>query len=385
VSVLTGVPAAAQTWSSDSRKVVFGGSPLLQVDIRSLVPEPKSTAPLPAEVVGTGLPGAGTWPVPSPDGGKISFISQGGKLTILDTVSQQSITPEASAISPAAWSPDSDFLAVVLADDAGGLKLKSLHANGEMALTVSLPFTKLGTGLSLPIAWVPTTDNVIIAGGDGTKTDLYLVDQGQVVPLTTTGDVLGFGVSDDGAKVRWIMKSRNTHHILFSIYEMQIAKRTLTKVSFPDRLASVNPVPNKSVDAVVSAAFSPNLNQIAFITRGGPGADANTSALFVTDSRGGRTLSLARTSPPAAAPRPAAGPKDDGAPPAPPALPAPLGTVVPGSGAQALEASAPAGPFGLASFSLDNRKLSYIRTVGDKRYLFVVRLDTDERLVGLLP
>ena len=384
-SFLAGTPAGAQAWTPEGRRITLGGSPLLQVEISALVPEPDSASPLPSNVVGMGLAGAGAWPIWSPDASKLAFIAPGGTLTILDKETQKSITPETSAVSPVAWSPDSDFLAVVLANEAGGLKLKSLHTNGDMALTVALPFAKLGTGLSLPLAWVPTTDNVIIAGGDGTKTDLYLMEQGQVVPLTTTGDVLGFGVSDDGSRVRWIMKSRNTHYILFSIYEMQLAKRTVTKLNFPDRLASVNPVPNKSVDAVVSAAFSADLSNIAFVTKGGPGAEANPNALFVTDLRGSRTLLLARTTPSTVAPRPTIAPKDDGGPPAPPALPAPLGAVSPGAGAQASVASAPAGPFGLASFSQDGRKLSYLRTVGEKRYLFFVRLESNERFVGLLP
>ncbi len=380
--------ASAQSWSSDGHTIVLPGRPLVLVDPATLSPEPRSGASAALPGIGAALPGlaTGTLPSLSPDGSKIAFLAFATNLTILDLTTRRSVTADTSAVSRAAWSPDSKFLAYVHKDDKGGLELRTLHDNGDIALPVSLPFQKLATGGINPVAWVPSTDNVIVAGGDGARTDLYLVDQGQVVPLTTTGDVLGFAVSGTGERVRWIMKSRNTHYILFSIYDLEIGKRTLSKVDFPDRLPLVNPQPRRSVDTVLSAVISPDLLQIAFLARGGPTVGSNSTALFATDLRGARVVFVERATPTAPVqPGPPPERPDNGAPPPPPALPAPVAPGGPPVAPPAQDAVVESLPFTMPMFSPDSRQVALVRTQGEKRTLLIVRLATGQRTAGLLP
>lgn len=314
----------------------------------------------------------------SPDSTRLACISNTNTLNLLDLKSHRNMVIDDKAASPVAWAPDSRFLAYIREETKGSLELQIIHDTGDIALSVKLPFSQLAAGSQQTISWVPGTDNVILAGGDGTRTDLYLIDQGQVTPLTTTGDVMGFAVSRDGEKVRWAMRSRNTHYVLLSLYDLAISKRSLTKLDFPDVVPAINPHPRRSVDSVLAVSFSPDLEQLAFVTRGGPGMANNGVALYVTDSHANRVSLVGKGFAAPDAMKPAQT-LDQNQPPAiPVAVSRQRSTVQPGDDLKLTF------PVTLPIFSSDSRALCALRKDGDRNYLVVYTLDTGRKTIALI-
>ena len=292
-------PGRAQSWSPDGRQLAVGGPSLLLADAQAsgaVVPPTPAPASAPAALtplVSAATPlaavpniGAAYSPVWSRDGGLLTYLADGQKLTFYDLAKRQTRTMDSNAVSPAAWSRDLGLFGVIHKNEAGNLQAHVRYRNGQTFLpAIDLPFHSVPS-LYCPLHFLTNSTNMIVAGGDGGKNDLYLIDQGDVVRLTSTGDVLGFAVSADGTRVRWIRASPNTRYILLQIYEMTIDTRTIRKFSYPDRLAAVNPNPRSAPDSVVSVVFTPDMNRFAFITRGGPQAGANGSALWISDLAG---------------------------------------------------------------------------------------------------
>ena len=357
----------AQSWSPDGRQVAVGGAALLLADAQTLgalvspmlarAPASSTAAPL-TPLVSAAMPIA---PVPnvgaayalvwSRDGRILTYLNDGQQLTFYDLAKRQTRTLDANAVSPAAWSRDSSLFAVVHKNVAGNLQALIRYRNGQTFLpAIDLPFHSTPSQYH-PLSFLTNTTNVIVAGGDGGKNDLYLLDQGDVVRLTSTGDVLGFAVSEDGTRVRWVRASPNTRYILLQIYEMTIDTRTIRKFSYPDRLAAVNPNPRSAPDSVMSVVFTPDLNRFAFITRGGPQAGANGSALWISDIAGQDVHFVGKGAP--------ASPSDA----APPSVTQSTGLTFP--------AFVPA-------FSPDSKSLAAVRAENGKRFLLLASAATGQ-------
>ena len=255
--------SSAQVWSPDSASIAIEGNIVKLVVIDKLMNSDNTGSPI--DSIEYPLLGAVKSIAFSSKGTIVAYVTNDGNLMLLASVGGTPVQLEKNIVSPIVWSPDDKMLGCVRSVDKGGLEYRSISIEGGVSAKSALPFTQMSLG-STSISWVPNTDNVILAGGDGSKSDLYLIEQGQVVPLTMNGEVQGFGVSKSGETVRWAQKSRNTHYILMSIYDTNIAKRTATKLDFPDRLAAVNPEPKHSVDRVKYVVFSPDLSRIAFST-----------------------------------------------------------------------------------------------------------------------
>lgn len=287
----------AQSWSPDSRQVAIPGASLLLVDaptagapalaarVKTLSPTAALTSPtVPvAALPNTNAAFAPNW---SPDNRTIAYLADGQTLTLYDTVKQQRKSLNDNTLAPIAWSHDSSLFASVHKTQVGTLQaLIRYRSGGGFLPAIDLPFRSVPSTYN-PLGWIANTTNVIVAGGDSGNYDLYLVDQGELVRLTSTRDVLGFGVSADGATVRWVRRSPNTRYILLSVYEMTIDTRTIRKLPFPDVVKAVNPTPRIYPDAVTSVVFTPDMSQFAFVTMGGPQAGTNGSALWISDITG---------------------------------------------------------------------------------------------------
>lgn len=277
--------AKGQTWSSGSNKfAVTSGAKLLILDVGSLPALPNSASIPGTSANSVSVAGADNAKCPnwSPNDRYMTYLS-GSALILKDMNTQKNREVDANVISPVVWAPDSGSYSYIHKEAAGQLIVRTKNPEGGDITHAQLPFHQLSSPSTQAIAWVPHTDNVVINAGDNGKNDLYLIDSAQPVKLTSTGDVLGFVVSADGSTIRWARRSSNTHYILMQLYDMDIAKRTITKLTIPDAIPLVNPKPRSAVDSVFSVSFSPDMNNIAFVTLGGPGAGRNGAALYVSD------------------------------------------------------------------------------------------------------
>ena len=280
--------AQAQVWMPDSHSIAIEGDPMMTVDTDRIPAGAGANSPAETETYAS-LGGVRNIAF-SPVGTTVAFVTSDGKLMMAPSLKEAAKILEVNIISPIVWSPDGKFIGCVRSVDKGGLEYRSISIEGGVSSKSALPFTKMSLG-SRSVSWVPNTDNVILAGGDGFKSDLYLIEQGQVVPLTMNGEVQGFKVSANGENVRWAQKSRNTHYILMSLYDTNIAKRTATKLDFPDRLPAVNPKPTQSADGVSYVVFAPDLSRFAFETYEKSGAKAKKT-LWTSDISGNGVQSL---------------------------------------------------------------------------------------------
>ncbi len=371
-------PARAQSWSPDGRQIAVGGTSLLLTDAPTMgaaviPPIPargaKAMPPLPplasAATPIASLPqsGVATAPVWTPDGRFLAYLADGHALTLCDLAKQQTKVLDASVIAPVVFSPDSSLFASVHKTESNNLQARIRYRNGQTFLPpIALPFRSVPSAFA-PLAWLPNTTNVIVAGGNGGKNDLYLLDQGDVVRLTSTGDVLGYGISLDGLRLRWVRRTPNTHYILLQVYEMNIDTRSIVKLPYPDAVKAVNPNPHNAPDAVLSVVFAPDLSRFAFVTQGGPQAGAGGMALWLSDIGGRSVVFVAKSGTGAAqsATNPTQGGTGGNA-----VLPTP--TSIPQATKLPFPALAPA-------FSPDSRFLAALRDENGKRALLVAALN----------
>ncbi len=276
--------ASAQVWVPDSRKIVIEGTTLTQIDTDTLSSTAANEIGTPEKTAFASL-GSVKCIAFSPKDSSIAFVSNDGKLMLADSLTAAtSKLVEVNIVSPIVWSPDGKFIGCVRSVDKGGLEYRSISVEGGVSAKTALPFTKLSLG-SKSIAWIPMTDNVVLAGGDGVKSDLYLIEQGAVVPLTMNGQVQGYGVSAKGDIIRWAQKSKNTHSVLTTLYDTSISLRTATKLDFPDKVAGVNSTSTSSVDNVSYVVFSPDLSRMVFSANAGTG-ESSVSSLWSSDILG---------------------------------------------------------------------------------------------------
>ncbi len=113
-------------------------------------------------------------PVWSPDSRTISYLADGQTLTFYDTVKQQRKSLNDNTLAPVAWSRDSSLFASVHKTETGGLQALIRYRNGGSFLpAIDLPFHSVPATYN-PLGWIANTTNVIVAGGDNGKYDLYL-------------------------------------------------------------------------------------------------------------------------------------------------------------------------------------------------------------------
>lgn len=268
----------AQSWSADGKTIAVGGATLDVLDAPGV-----TTANPMLSVIGVSPAAAPCW---SPDDKSIFFLGA-GNVPMLVNFASKAIKPiGAQPAFPATWSADSSRVAFLQSGHPDGLDLRLAYRDGGNLLRpIRLPFRTPLTG-SRSVAWIPHVDNAIVAGGSNGNNDLYLIDQGQVVQLTKSGDVLGFAVSADGSRVIWARRSPNTKYTVISLYQMMVDTRTTTKFNYPDVIKAVNPNPRQTFDSIVSVVFAPDLSHFAFVTKGGVSSGKTGSALWISDMTG---------------------------------------------------------------------------------------------------
>lgn len=205
----------------------------------------------------------------SPDGQFIAFLQtdEPNELRVFDTRSGRTRTLARGIAGPIAWREDGRRIAAVQQMEDGTKQLLLLNVTeGGVTLRVRLNLAQI----SPLMVWLPGTDNVAFLAAQKAGTgsgDVYAVEYGEVNRLSSTGDVIGMSLDNRGTRLTWVRKSKNARYILFSIYAFDLAKRTVARLPFPDRVSTINPNPRSGPISVDIAFRSPDGKWIAFVAR----------------------------------------------------------------------------------------------------------------------
>lgn len=230
----------------------------------------------------------------SPDGRYVAFINGTDAptdLCLYDTRTHKTRVLGKDYLPFMGWRGDGRRLAVLQQPGQNGpiyLVQYNLPEGGP-SLHVKLPFEDVG---SLNLIWIPMTDNVALIGGRDQR-DVYAVEYGEVNKITTTGDVVGLSLSPDKNHLVFARKGPNLKYILLSVYAFDLTKRNVGRLSFPERLAPLNPNPHQAPSSIEYVAISPDMRHLAVVAKLANGKIVTCVAGF-----DGKDVRVLRTSPP---------------------------------------------------------------------------------------
>lgn len=207
--------------------------------------------------VSRALPGSGDAMNPrwSPDGRWIAFNRWVGGSPIAhvhDLLTGKTAAMGVRDCSTFVWREDSARLLVCTNEAALCYAIPDLAPTWEAKLPPQTSAVVTG-------AWIPDTDAVALLASN----DLWLIEGAEVSRLTTTGDVLGFGIRPGAKELIWARASRNPRYILLSLYAMPIKERSARRLPMPYRVAEINPSPRAPITAVGPVSFSPDGRHMA--------------------------------------------------------------------------------------------------------------------------
>lgn len=206
----------------------------------------------------------------SPDGKYILFEGGDGsglKTKLYDVNTNRTRALAADVGAPFVWREDSQRFVAIAHDNNGMARMVwfSMAEKGPLA-EVKLPVNGI-TPCSGQLLWVPRTDDVVFVGSEPghNGADVYAVESGEVHPITTSHDVVGFGLEPDGSTLVWARAGKNPRYILLSLYSYDLKTRSVRRLPFPDRLPAINPDPRHAPTAVKYAAMAPDGKHIALM------------------------------------------------------------------------------------------------------------------------
>jgi len=100
--------------------------------------------------------------------------------------------------------------------------------SGERLLEVPCPVTPM-TGVRLH--WLPDRHGVAFIGQRGKEgVDVYTVEAGKVYRISTTGDVVGLGVSPDGRRLLWARQTGHDANAVVTAFAYDLDARRVQKL-----------------------------------------------------------------------------------------------------------------------------------------------------------
>lgn len=208
---------------------------------------------------------------------------EGGPLLSVGIESGRVQTVSLRAAPVAAWT-DSPNRIVYYEKGSEGVKsgfvwydLSTKKETHRVAVTASEPDRSHGC------QWLAASDGVAFVGEDR---NVYAILRGEVIRVTSTGDVVGMRADATGRSLSWARRSRNPRYILLSLYSFRLSDRTVRKLPFPDRVASINPGPRSGPTEVEHVAFAPSLREFAILTKEQSGQAPAVHSVFRVDIEG---------------------------------------------------------------------------------------------------
>lgn len=214
------------------------------------------------------------YPSWSPDGRRLAFYVSGreshgrsvvyvGRTEVWDSATGRTAATPRNVQPPYAWREDGKRLAA-LASRGKAFDFVEYDADGMAeVMRCTLPITPpVGS-----MVWLPDTDDVAMLGATEGGPDVYLVEAGQPLRVTRTGDVIGLGLTADHRKLIWARHSRNAGYILMSVYTLDRKMRSAERAPVPVRVKLINPSPRHAPSEVERVEFSPDGERMAVIAR----------------------------------------------------------------------------------------------------------------------
>ncbi|MDW8104453.1 MAG: hypothetical protein RMK92_05525 [Armatimonadota bacterium] len=136
-------------------------------------------------------------------------------------------------------------------------------SSGERLLEVPCPVTPQGARLH----WLPDRHGVaFLAHEESNATDVYTVEAGKLYRLSTTGDVVGLGVSPDGKRLLWTRQTGTGARAVLTAFSYDLDARSVRKlplqVNMGDLFVSRSP---GGAHLHTLVAFSPNAQFVVVI------------------------------------------------------------------------------------------------------------------------
>lgn len=208
----------------------------------------------------------GTFPCWSPDGGSILFLAaqeNDSDLLLYDVRSKQTRRIGSDYELPVAWRDDSrGFAAFHKRDESASEIVWFDLSRNEVTSRLSLPE---GLSGSIQMFWLKGGNDLVFLGGQDDKGDVYAVESGGIRRITTSGDVIGVGISRDRKRLIWARKGSNPQFGLLSLYEYDLRRQSSIRLPFPERLALVNPDQSHAPESVDYVTFSPDGRRLVLL------------------------------------------------------------------------------------------------------------------------
>lgn len=186
-----------------------------------------------------------------------------GRTVVRDLARGRSTDLPGDVIPPYAWREDSKRLAA-FCTHGQQYELVEYDADAPSeVLRALLPVL----GSPDAAVWLPDTDDVAVLGASSTGADVFLVEAGEALKVTSSGDVIGLGLTADRRKLIWARHSRNAGYILMTVYTLDRKMRSAERAHVQTRVSLINPDPRRGPKRVERVVFSPDGDHIAVIVR----------------------------------------------------------------------------------------------------------------------
>lgn len=131
---------------------------------------------------------------------------------------------------PVAWRPDTGQVAYIAhTPDAAGTAVVTY----SLADQRETGRTTIGKVDPISALWIPRNDGQALLDDRG---NVWAVEQGEVRRVTTTGDVVGIGLSADGQDLVWARKGLSPKQTLLTVWAYHLERRSVRRLPFADRV-----------------------------------------------------------------------------------------------------------------------------------------------------
>lgn len=230
--------------------------------------------------------GAGVDPLPGTEGavgprwsprGDLLAFEQDGELVLYDLVQRQVAQRIAGSMTPVAWAPDGQRLGVFRHTD--DQVTASWYQLADRRLVASIPLPVQRISAAQTPRWLESRDGMAFMAANGDAYQVYTVEGGDVYRISSTGDVLGFGLASDGEHLIWARGNPQVEGGL-TLWSYDLRLRSVRKLPFQARFASSTERRTRSGPIVTAVQFASGSERLAIVVeKPRQGAEVWTCAL----------------------------------------------------------------------------------------------------------